>query len=133
MDRLWPSTLAYQGYGMKLPRSIILDTATYLLEKYVPHNVRIHYCFLTASRAVRQARLQGVGNRGKDRFESKPSEFFDALDVGYEKAAQIASDISVHGTTVHNLDVTTLTPDQVIDHIMHGLPDTWSTGPRIKP
>lgn len=132
MDRLWPSTLAYQGYGMGIPKDIILDTATYLMEKYIPADVRIHYCFLTASRATRQARLKAAGDRGKDRFESKPAAFFDMLDLGYEKAERKAQELSSHGTTVDRLGVTCLTQDQVVDHIMHGLPETWSTGSRIK-
>jgi dTMP kinase len=132
MDRLWPSTLAYQGYGMGISTKLILDTASYLLEKYIPLNVRIHYCFLTASRAIRQARLRAAGDRGKDRFESKPSEFFDRLDLGYERAEIMAADLSAHGTTMHHLDVTTSIQDQVVLDIMAGLPNLWTTGYGIK-
>jgi len=132
MDRLWPSTLAYQGYGMGIPQDIILSTAKYLLEKYVPLTIRIHYCFLTASRAIRQARLRLAGDRGKDRFESKPPEFFDMLDLGYEKAQGLV-DITKHGVTMHRLDVTCSTQEQVVDQILQGLPDYWSSGLRIKP
>jgi len=133
MDRLWPSTLAYQGYGMGISEDIILSTARYLIGKYVPLHIRIHYCFLTASRALRQGRLRAAaGDRGKDRFESKPPEFFDLIDLGYERATHHV-DLTMHGVTMHRLDVTCLTQDQVVDHIMHGLPDYWSTGLRIKP
>jgi len=108
-----------------------MSTAKYLLERYVPLNVRIHYTFLEASRAIRQARLRAAGDRGKDRFESKPPEFFDMLDLGYEKASRLG-DSTKHGITMHRLDVTCLTQEQVVDNIMHGLPDYWSTGHRIR-
>lgn len=133
MDRLWPSTLAYQGYGMRIPTSLILSTATYLLGKYVPANVRIHYCFLTANQSTRQARLCATGDRGKDRFESQPQEFRGALDLGYERAALVALELTDHGTSVHNLDVTVLDQVHVVDAILKGLPHAWSTGVRIKP
>lgn len=135
MDRLWPSTVAYQGYGSSIPMDIILASSRYLLEHYIPLTQEIHYCFLTASKELRRSRL--TGGRGKDRFESKPPDFFDRLDVGYLKAANMAADFSKHYATVHRLSVETLDEDHVVDAIMNGLPTKWTlpgvTSLRIAP
>lgn len=124
MDRLWPSTVAYQGYGSAIPMDIITTSSRYLLEYYIPLTQDIHYCFLTASRELRRTRLQGY--RGKDRFESKPADFFDRLDTGYLVASRMAADFSKHWATVHGLSVETLDEDHVVDAIMAGLPAKWT-------
>ena len=135
MDRLWPSTVAYQGYGSGIPMDVILASSRYLLEHYIPLTQDIHYVFLTASRELRRARL--TGSRGKDRFESKPKDFFDRLDIGYLKAANMAADFSKHWATVHRLSVETLDENGVVDTIMNGLPAKWTlpgvTSLRIAP
>ena len=135
MDRLWPSTVAYQGYGSGVPMDIILETSRYLLEFYIPLTQEIHYCFLNASKELRRSRL--TGSRGKDRFESKPEDFFDRLDTGYLVASRMAADFSKHWATVNRLYVERSNEDQVVDGIMAGLPTLWTlpgvTAPRIAP
>ena len=127
MDRLWPSTLAYQGYGSGIPIDMILSTAKYLLEKYIPVNIGIHYAFLTAPRETRRARLAGAGDRGKDRFESKSEAFFDLLDIGYVKAADAAYDLTKHFATVDIVQVGHLNPGGAVEAILEGFPECWVT------
>jgi dTMP kinase len=84
VDRLWPSTVAYQCYGNGVPLELVRSTTEWLLEKYIPPDQVIHYVFLKASPEIRRARL--VGERGKDRFESVDDAFRALVDIGYEHA-----------------------------------------------
>jgi dTMP kinase len=122
-DRLWPSTLAYQGYGSGIPIDLILEASRYLMETYIPLDQHIHYVFLDASPALRESRL--VGERGKDRFESTPADFRRRVDTGYAKARTIAGNLTAHVTSVVTHDVTTHSPRAVVDTIVSALPRQW--------
>ncbi len=126
MDRLWPSTVAYQGFGQGIPLPLIKSTAAYLFDKYIPGYQRIHYVFLRASLAVRRGRL--VGDRGKDRFEAVDDDFRRRVDAGYMCAEQVATEIHAetgHPFTTSVIDVSTASPREVVEKIYETLPSQW--------
>ena len=91
--RNWWSTLAYQGYGQGVSRSrIIRLTKQMLPENYVVPDKSV---ILTLSDAERQKREAGRDAAGgadttssTDTFESKPDEFQNRVNHGYEKIAK---------------------------------------------
>lgn len=126
MDRLWPSTVAYQGYGHGVPLQLITSTALYLFNNYISVAQHIHYVFLRASLEVRRSRL--VGERGKDRFEDVDDNFRRRVDNGYLGAEQIAFEIhnrSGHSFTTSVLDVSAASPREVVEKIYETLPSQW--------
>lgn len=126
MDRLWPSTVAYQSYGNGVPLRLVISTALYLFDKYIPVSQHIHYVFLRASPEVRRSRL--VGDRGKDRFESANDDFRRRVDDGYLGAEQVTielHDLSGHSFTTSVLDVSTASPREVVEKIYETLPSQW--------
>jgi dTMP kinase len=123
VDRMWPSTVAYQGYGNGVPMELIRATTEWLLEKYIPSDQVIHYVFLKASPEIRRARL--VGERGRDRFESADDGFRSRVDTGYEHAEALVPHISDHPFKKSSLYVGDLNPRQVVEAIFAELPLQW--------
>jgi dTMP kinase len=91
LDRGFASTYAYQSAD-GCPLSSLMN-----LTNAVPAQIQPEITlFLDASPTVRAERLAAAGNRGKDRFESKGAEYFERVAVGYRRAAQLFSTLSIN-------------------------------------
>lgn len=91
LDRGFASTYAYQSAD-GCPLSSLMN-----LTNAVPSQIQPEMTlFLDAPTEVRVARMAAAGNRGKDRFESKGAEYFERVAVGYRRAAQLFSTISIN-------------------------------------
>ena len=95
LDRLWASTLAYQGWAQGMGEQIVLDTAEFQLNKLIPPLVPIYDVFLSASQDNRKHRLAETGKK-PDRFEGQNAEFYRLVDHGYARAVELAPGVSHH-------------------------------------
>lgn len=107
--RSWYSTLAYQGYGEGVDRTLIADvTRQFVGEEYLTPD----YAFiltLDGNDAERHRRLSERGtNERLDTFESKSSDFQDKVNIAYAEIAKThkATVIAAHDT-----------PDEICNNI----------------
>ena len=82
LDRFWPSTLAYQVYGMGLPHRLYEAAQDRVMEAVSKVGSEIDIC-LTLPDEIRQQRLREAG-KGHDRLESKPLDFTLRVQQAYE-------------------------------------------------
>jgi dTMP kinase len=81
-DRFTDATLAYQGGGKGVPRSLIESLAARAHPGLAPDLTLVFDCSYEISRA----RLTGSG-RALDRFESQEREFFERVRAAYRQIA----------------------------------------------
>lgn len=84
--RNYYSTLAYQGYGEKLPLDLIIQTTkTFTHERYMMPDLAV---ILSIDEEVRYERIAERGDiKNPDTFESRSSEFQFNVDKGYVSIA----------------------------------------------
>jgi dTMP kinase len=92
LDRGFESTYAYQSAdGCPLSSLMCLANA-------VPAQIHPEMTlFLDVPAEVRAARLAAAEGRGKDRFERRGAEYFERVAVGYRRASQLFSTLTLNG------------------------------------
>jgi dTMP kinase len=92
LDRGFESTYAYQSAdGCPLSSLMCLTNA-------VPAQIHPEMSlFIDVPPAVRAERLAATEGRGNDRFERKGAEYFERVAVGYRRASQLFSTLTING------------------------------------
>ena len=88
LDRFYQSTIAYQGFGRRLPLDMVHHVIKAAIGDLVPDHVfllRLPVEEASRRRKIRQANLPFDD---KDRFEKEQSEFFSRVEQGYDQIAQ---------------------------------------------
>lgn len=94
-DRSWYSSLAYQGYGGKLPPELVETvTITSLPEQYVTPNLALVLQLTAEERKHRNSKR----NIATDTFELKDEEYFERVRHGYENIARDKKAVTISGS-----------------------------------
>jgi dTMP kinase len=86
MDRFFYSSIAYQGYGRKLPLSMVNGVIKAAVGRLRPQHVFLLTIPVEVCLARRLGR-QSVLPFAQDRFEKEDLEFFNRVAIGYSKIA----------------------------------------------
>ena len=81
-DRFWDATLAYQGYGRKLPIDALMQITMFAARNLAPDITFM----LDVSQEVSRERLKGR-TRPADRMEREKREFHERVAEGYRRLA----------------------------------------------
>jgi thymidylate kinase len=131
-DRLWPSTVAYQG-AAGIPMSVILPVCSYAIRALVDAGANFYHVFLHAPREVRHTRMTAAG-RAADFFEAKGAAYFNRVEDLYDQMAQgvmsafsdeLRIDFGPHIVRTSRVDATRPVGDVVdtiLNHLKEGRP-----------